>query len=224
MEKAPILHADNIHKTFYHPTEVTILKGLQLEVFPGEAVAIMGRSGEGKSTLLHILGTLEKASQGSLVISGKPVSHYSLSYLRNHHFGFIFQSFHLMEDFTVLENVLMPAKIAREPTHPGSSMRKRGEQLLELVGLSERAHFATKLLSGGEKQRVAIARAFCNQPDIILADEPSGNLDHRTAGEIHQLLINFCKREERALIVVTHNQELANLCDRCYFLKDGVLV
>src|SRR5579885_2914386 len=175
MNKKILLKAKGLSKTYSSPTLVEVLKNITLEVEQGEAIAIMGKSGEGKSTLLHILGTLEKPSDGEIEICGKKVSHFPLAPLRNQHIGFIFQSFNLLEDYTALENVLMPAKIGRKATHPNSEAYQRGLNLLERVGLSPRAHFLTKLLSGGEKQRVAIARALCNDPDLIFADEPSGN-------------------------------------------------
>jgi lipoprotein-releasing system ATP-binding protein len=166
---------------------------------------------------------LEKPSSGQLEICGKLVISSSLSILRNRHIGFVFQAFNLLEENTVLENVLMPAKIAREPTHLRSSAYLRALFLLEKVGLSSRAGFLAKLLSGGEKQRVAIARALLNNPDLILADEPSGNLDHTNSQAIHQLLLKLAKDEGKTLVIATHNPELASLCDKTYQLKDGKL-
>lgn len=221
--KQLVLKAENLHKSFYTPAQVTILKGIYLEALRGDSIAIMGRSGEGKSTLLHILGTLEQPCKGSLTIAGHDVSHFNKAKIRSHHIGFIFQSFHLLEDYTVLENVLMPARIARTNIRKGSAMHQKAEHLLETVGLADRATFHTKLLSGGEKQRVAIARALCNDPDLILADEPSGNLDRQTSIGIHDLLLNFAKKNNKTLIVVTHDQELAKCCDHVYFLQEGVL-
>ena len=183
----------------------------------------MGSSGEGKSTLLHILGTLEQPSSGQLEICGQPTDTSSLPSLRNRHIGFIFQSFNLLEEDTVLDNVLMPARIAREPTHSRSPAYRRALQLLEKVGLSSRIRFLAKLLSGGEKQRVAIARALLNNPDLILADEPSGNLDYGNSQAIHQLLLMLTKEEGKTLVIVTHDSELASLCDKTYQLKDGKL-
>ncbi len=222
MEK-PILKAQNIVKSFQFPVKAEILKGVDLQVMPGETVAIMGRSGEGKSTLLHILGTLEKACGGMLEIGGMDVSRCSKAEIRSNLVGFVFQSFHLLDDFTVLENILMPAQIARKPVRAGTQAYQKGVELMELVGLADRAHFNAKQLSGGEKQRVAIARALCNDPHIILADEPSGNLDSETASVIHELLLGFARKNGKALVVVTHDQELANLCDTKYRLKEGRL-
>ncbi len=222
-EKKPILKATNLHKTFYTPAPLTLLKGVNLELERGTTVAIMGRSGEGKSTLLHILGTLENPCEGTLNIAQQEVSSFNKSRIRSRHMGFVFQSFHLMEDFTVLENVLMPARIARTSTHPKSEKYQAALHLLEQVGLSDRAHSLSKLLSGGEKQRVALARAMCNDPDLLFADEPSGNLDRKTASGIHELLLNFAKKGNKTLLVVTHNDELASLCDKRYVLQDGLL-
>lgn len=218
-----ILSAKEIHKTFYHPTPTTILKGVNFNVRRGDTVAIMGRSGEGKSTLLQILGTLEAPCSGSIEINGQVATAFNKSKIRNKNLAFVFQSFHLLEDYTALENVLMPARIARQGVSQDSQAFLRACQLLKIVGLDSRKHFNTKLLSGGEKQRVAIARALCNDPDIILADEPSGNLDRQTSRQIHELLINFAREYNKALIVVTHDVELAKLCKICYTLSEGLL-
>ena len=218
-----LLEAHHISKAFYHPKNVQILKEISLQVRAGESVAIIGRSGEGKSTLLQILGTLEEPCTGSLVIEGEKVTASNRTRLRNTKIGFVFQSFHLLEDYTALENVLMPARIARKPTGKGSQAEKRALDLLESVGLADRAHFHTKLLSGGEKQRVALARAMCNDPSLILADEPSGNLDSQTAQLIHTFLIDFACHPNKALLLVTHDRELAGLCSRQYELRNGTL-
>lgn len=223
MKKQVILKAQGIHKSFYFPTTVCVLKNLHLEVERGESLAIMGKSGEGKSTLLHILGTLEAPCQGTLELCGKPISSSSLPMLRNEHIGFVFQSFHLLEDYTTLENVLMPAKIARKRTDKNSSSYHRAIELLEHVGLSMRAHFPAKLLSGGEKQRAALARALCNDPDLILADEPSGNLDHANSQALYSLLLQSVHLFKKTLIVVTHDLSLASRCKRTLFLKEGIL-
>jgi lipoprotein-releasing system ATP-binding protein len=218
-----ILAAKNISKSFKNPTEVTILKNITLEVKAGETVAIMGKSGEGKTTLLHILGTLEPPTQGSLEICGLPATAANWNHLRNQKIGFIFQAYNLLEDYTVLDNILMPAKIAHQDTRPDSPAHQRALELLEEVGLSHRADFPAKLLSGGEKQRAAIARAFLNDPALILADEPSGNLDHAHSTIIYNLLLGAAQKRGKALIVVTHDRELAALCQKTYSLMDGVL-
>lgn len=222
-EKRITLKASGLKKAFNYPVEVTILKGVDLTVFQGDSIAIMGRSGEGKSTLLQILGTLENPSQGTLEIAGQDVTAFNKASLRNRHIAFVFQSFHLLEDYTALENVLMPARIGRQNVNKNSLAYERGMNLLKKVGLEERAHFNAKQLSGGEKQRVAIARALCNDPDIIFADEPTGNLDRQTSDLIQSLLLDFARETKKALIVVTHDQQLADRCDHCYQLVDGLL-
>lgn len=221
---AIVLQANGISKSFFKPNRVDILKNISLQLHSGESIAIIGRSGEGKSTLLQILGTLEKPCNGDLEIAGKLLKKNNPTEIRNSHLGFIFQSFYLLEDYTVLENVLMPARISRKATQYGSPIYLQAVSLLEKMGLGERIHHYGKHLSGGEKQRAAIARAFCNDPDIILADEPSGNLDRKTATNIHDLLLSSVKEKKKSLIVVTHDQELAALCDTRYTLKEGVLI
>lgn len=221
---SPLLEAKNISKAFLHPQPIDILKNISLKVMPGESVAIIGRSGEGKSTLLQILGTLEEPSHGELFIAEEKVSGSNRTKLRNREIGFVFQFFHLLEDYTALENVLMPARIGGLPTKEGTESHRRGLQLLDSVGLLDRAHFHTKLLSGGEKQRVALARAMCNDPSLILADEPSGNLDRQTALMVHEILLNFSKNHNKGLLLVTHDRELAQLCSRQYELRSGELI
>ncbi|MCB1118487.1 MAG: ABC transporter ATP-binding protein [Chlamydiia bacterium] len=214
----PTLQATQLRKAFTFPTYVDLLKGIDLTVNPGESVAIIGRSGEGKSTLLQILGTLDSPTSGSLAIAGQPVTFANTSTLRNRHLGFIFQSYHLLEDYTVLDNVLFPAKIGRR-----SNQKQRALDLLDQVGLSSRAHHPARLLSGGEKQRTAIARAFINDPCLILADEPTGNLDRASADLIHNLLFNCVRLNNKSLILVTHDPTLASLCDQQVELVDGQL-
>lgn len=220
----PTLLAKGLKKRFKNPLDITILSGVDLTVHPGESVAIMGRSGEGKTTLLHILGTLEHATGGDLQICGQSVSRFNVTMLRRKHLGFIFQSYHLLDDYSVIDNVLMPAAINRLNISPGGAAHKRALELLDTVQLSHRADFNTKLLSGGEKQRVAIARALFNDPDLILADEPSGNLDEDTSKVIHELMLSFSRDHGKSLIIVTHNEKLAALCDKTYHLHDGILV
>lgn len=218
-----ILQAKQLSKTFHTPAVVNILNNLNLVIRRGESVAITGKSGEGKSTLLQILGTLESMTSGSLEIDGQAVSLFNRSRIRNRKLGFIFQSFHLLEDYTALENVLIPARIGRKNTAAKEKAYDRACQLLEHVGLRDRLHFNTKLLSGGEKQRVAIARALCNDPDIILADEPSGNLDKETAHHIHRLLLDLSHQQGKTLIIVTHDHELAGMCSTRYHLANSTL-
>ncbi len=216
-----ILKAKNIHKTYKNPETLHILKGVDLELQANQSIAIMGASGIGKTTLLHILGTLETFEEGNLSIlnNDKLTDH-----IRNNHIGFIFQTYNLLEDLTVIDNILMPAYIARQNIKKDSPIYKRALLLLEEVGLEKRTHYLTKSLSGGEKQRATIARAFCNNPEIILADEPSGNLDYGNAKTIHSLLIDSVKKFNKSLVVATHNKELASLCDKIYHLEDGKLV
>jgi lipoprotein-releasing system ATP-binding protein len=222
-QRGPILSAKEIWKTFYHPTKIEILKGVSFDLYPGESVAIMGASGEGKSTLLQILGTLEAATSGSLIIAGKSVHNNPPPSIRNRHIGFVFQSFYLLEDSTVLQNVLMPALIAGKEIYKESASYARGVELVRQVGLEHRLHHPAKLLSGGEKQRTALARALCNDPEILLADEPSGNLDHTTSGQIQELLLRSVKEFNKSLLVVTHDYLLASRCDRTLILWDGHL-
>lgn len=218
-----MLKASKIIKKFTYPQTLTLLQGIDLTVEKGETVAIMGRSGEGKSTLLHILGTLDSPSSGTLEICGKGATSSNLSHIRSELIGFVFQSFHLLEDYTVIQNVLMPARIARKSVSKLSPTYISAEKLLHQVGLGDRMHHFGKQLSGGEKQRVAIARALCNDPAILFADEPSGNLDRTTAQGIHELLLSFAKEQQKSLILVTHDQELASLCDKTYVLKNGLM-
>lgn len=213
-----IIRAKNIRKSFLHPQKVSLLAGIDLEIEEGTSVAICGRSGEGKTTLLHILGTLEEPDQGTIEIGGHLSTRFNASFLRNQFLGFIFQSYNLLEDFSTLENVLMPARIAKR-----SLNKEKAMALLEKVGLQERAHFPAKVLSGGEKQRVTLARALFNDPALILADEPSGNLDHGNAEQIGKLLFSLVREEKKSLLLVTHDPYLAKQCDRRYVLSEGHL-
>lgn len=213
-----ILEATNISKSFRHPVNVPLFTNLSLSLDSGESIAIIGRSGEGKTTLLHILGTLEDPDSGEIFIHNTRSSKSNGAELRNQHIGFVFQSFNLLDDFTVLENVLMPARIARK-----SVTKEYGLYLLEQVGLADRAQFPAKLLSGGERQRTAIARALCNGPDLILADEPSGNLDQANADIIGSLLVDLVEKKKKGLILVTHDTKLASLCQKRYLLSEGHL-
>ncbi len=213
-----ILQATNIFKTFKSPEKLEILKGISISIAAGESIAICGRSGEGKTTLLHILGTLEEPDSGKIQIAGKEWTPSTAHQIRNQHIGFIFQSYNLLDDFTVLENILMPSRIGRRLPDPALAL-----YWLKRLNLESRAHFPAKLLSGGEKQRVAIIRALANNPDLILADEPSGNLDRAHAEQIGKLLLTLVREEKKSLILVTHDPELAALCDRKYTLCDGHL-
>lgn len=219
----PIIRAYNLKKVFLKPVKTTVLENVSLEAYEQETIAIMGKSGEGKTTLLSILGTLDSPTSGQLEICGLIPSPANLSLLRNQHIGFIFQSFHLLEEYTVLENIYMPAKIAKESTKRGSPAEERARSLLKDVSLEHRAYFPVKFLSGGEKQRVAIARALFSDPDLLLADEPSGNLDKGQSHAIHELLLSLTKKKKKTLIVVTHDGDLASLCDRKHLLVEGKL-
>jgi lipoprotein-releasing system ATP-binding protein len=214
-----ILKACALSKKYLAPQPLLVLSDINLSLGMGESIAICGRSGEGKTTLLHILGSLEAADSGSLEIEGKLCTGSTSAEIRRCSIGFVFQSFNLLEDFTALENVLMPAKILRR-----NVSRKDGLELLDSVGLADRADFPVKLLSGGEKQRVAIARALCNNPSLILADEPTGNLDEANAEAIGDLLLSLVKKGKKSLILATHDTHLASLCGKTYTLSGGRLL
>lgn len=216
-----MIHAKGIEKSF---GDLKVLKGLDFSVAKSEVVSIMGASGAGKSTLLQILGTLSTPDSGSLVIDGTDVLKLrgdSLSEFRNRRIGFVFQFHHLLPEFTALENVMIPAFIA------GRS-RKDAEQaaraLLSDLGLSERLEHKPSQLSGGEQQRVAIARALVNNPAVLFADEPSGNLDSKTKDELHRLFFDLRDKYGQTIVIVTHDPDLANMCDRSLYMVDGVFV
>ncbi|MDJ0652269.1 MAG: ABC transporter ATP-binding protein [Simkaniaceae bacterium] len=213
-----ILKARHLKKVFKGPGKCEILKEVSITLHAGETIAIMGSSGAGKSTLLHILGTLDTPSEGTLEIAGKNALSAQAATLRNQHIGFIFQNYNLLDEYSVIDNVLMPTRIARM-----SDKEDHAKKLLRGVGLEDHRHHLAKQLSGGEKQRAAIARAFCNNPDLILADEPTGNLDDANSTKIHELLISSAKTMHKGLIVVTHSDELAKQCDVIYTLRSGYL-
>ncbi|MCO6492894.1 MAG: ABC transporter ATP-binding protein [Phaeodactylibacter sp.] len=215
-----MIQARNIHKSY---GKLHVLKGVDLEIGRGEVVSIVGKSGAGKSTLLHILGTLDKADTGSLLINGEDISRLSekkLAGFRNQNIGFVFQFHHLLPEFTALENVLIPALIGRQPE---GKARERAGQLLDYLSLSDRLAHKPSQLSGGEQQRVAVARSLVNQPAIVFADEPSGNLDSASSQELHQLLFDLRRDFQQTFVIVTHNKELAAMSDRCLEMKDGRL-
>lgn len=216
-----MLQAEGIHKNY---GGLEILRGVDLNVAKGEIVAIVGASGAGKSTLLHIVGTLDKPDAGDVILNKIRVSTLSaknLSAFRNVHIGFIFQFHHLLPEFTALENICMPAYIANKTP---KSAEVKGMELLEMLGLSNRSNHRPSELSGGEQQRVAIARALINKPSIILADEPSGNLDSNNARALHQLFRDLRDNLGHTFVIVTHNEELAETADRRVFMKDGIVV
>ncbi|HEX7366389.1 MAG TPA: ABC transporter ATP-binding protein [Pelobium sp.] len=210
----------NIVKNY---AELQILKGVSLNVDKGEVVSIVGASGAGKSTLLHIIGTLDKPDKGQVLINDTDITALSakaLSAFRNKHIGFIFQFHHLLPEFTALENVCIPAFIAKTPK---AEAQDKAMELLTLLGLKDRALHKPGAMSGGEQQRVAVARALINQPGLILADEPSGNLDSHHAKELHQLFFDLRDRFNHTFIIVTHNDDLANMADRKIVMKDGLI-
>lgn len=216
-----MIKATNIQK---HYGDLHVLRGVDLEIGQGEIVTIVGKSGAGKSTLLHILGTLDTADSGAVSIDGKDIlllKKDELARFRNQHIGFVFQFHHLLPEFTALENVSMPALIRNLPE---PEARKRAEELLDYLGLSERLQHKPGQLSGGEQQRVAVARALMNQPAVIFADEPSGNLDSQSSQDLHQLLFQLRKDFNQTFLIVTHNKELAQMSDRTLEMKDGVIV
>jgi lipoprotein-releasing system ATP-binding protein len=210
--------AKNIHKSY---DKLEILKGVDLEINAGEVVSIVGSSGAGKTTLLTILGTLDRPNSGEVLIDGQNVVGYNdkkLAAFRNKNIGFVFQFHHLLPEFTALENICIPAYI-------GNVSKKEAEakamSLLELFNLKERAEHKPSELSGGEQQRVAVARALINDPKVIFADEPSGNLDSKNATELHQLFFKLRDQLKQTFVIVTHNNELAQMADRMLVMKDG---
>lgn len=216
-----MIEAKGIRKSF---ASLEVLKGIDFSCAKGEIVAIMGASGAGKSTLLQILGTLSTPDSGSLSIDGTDVLSLrggELSAFRGRKIGFVFQFHHLLPEFTALENVMMPALIAGQPE---KTARKRAGELLDELGLAERAEHKPSQLSGGEQQRVAIARALINDPAVIFADEPTGNLDSVTKKEIQQLFLDLRASHGQSIVIVTHDPELASACDRCLNMKDGLFV
>ena len=216
-----IIEAKGIEKSF---GDLKVLQGIDFQVDKSEVVSIMGASGAGKSTLLQILGTLSTPDAGSLVIDGTDVLHLGgkdLSAFRNRRIGFVFQFHHLLPEFNALENVMIPAFIAGRSDKDAKAAATR---LLGEMGLSERMDHKPSELSGGEQQRVAIARALVNDPAILFADEPSGNLDSKTKAEIHQLFFDLRERHGQTIVIVTHDPELAAMCDRSLIMRDGLFV
>lgn len=216
-----MLKAKGIYKSY---GALPILKGVDLQVEKSEIVSIVGASGAGKSSLLHIIGTLDQADQGELCINDVQIQQLKakkLAEFRNQHIGFVFQFHHLLPEFTALENVCIPAFIQ------GTSKKlaeKRAHELLELLGVSHRTSHKPTEMSGGEQQRVSVARALINNPSLILADEPSGNLDSENANALHQLFFDLRDQMKQTFIIVTHNEELARISDRTIYMRDGHIV
>ncbi|MFM2156846.1 MAG: Lipoprotein-releasing system ATP-binding protein LolD [Bacteroidota bacterium] len=216
----PIIEVKNVFKSY---GDLPVLKGVSMSVNKGEVISIVGASGAGKSTLMHIIGTLDQADKGQVIIDDKDLSGLrgkALSDFRNKHIGFVFQFHQLLPEFTAIENVLMPAWIAGEKE---STADQRAKDLLKRMGLLDRIHHKPSELSGGEQQRVAIARALINNPAIILADEPSGNLDSNNAKQLHQLFFELRNEMNQTFVIVTHNNELADMADRKLTIKDGII-
>ncbi len=216
-----IIEAKGIEKSF---GDLKVLKGIDFAVGKSEVVSIMGASGAGKSTLLQILGTLSTPDSGTLTIDGTDVLNLSgkeLSAFRNRRIGFVFQAHHLLPEFSALENVMIPALIAGRTD---KDARENALRLLDEMGLKERIDHKPSELSGGEQQRVAIARALVNGPAIIFADEPSGNLDTKTKAEIHQLFFTLRERTGQTIVIVTHDPELAAMCDKTFNMRDGIFL
>jgi lipoprotein-releasing system ATP-binding protein len=216
-----IIEAVNINKTF---GSLQVLKGISVTIQKGEIVTIVGASGAGKTTFLQIIGTLLKSTDGSVKINGTRIDNLKekeLSRFRNRHIGFVFQFHHLLPEFSALENVCIPAFIARVPR---ADAVKRARELLEFLSLGSRMDHKPSELSGGEQQRVAVARALINNPDVVLADEPSGNLDSHNKKELHELFFSLRTQFNQTFVIVTHDNELAGMSDRTITMHDGLLV
>lgn len=216
-----MLKAEHITKKY---GSLQVLKGVDIEINKGEIVSIVGSSGAGKSTLLHILGTLDKADSGSIWLNNEAVDQLSgkkLAAFRNNHIGFVFQFHHLLPEFSAVENVSIPGWIAGRKK---KEVAARAMELLTTLGLGDRMENKPQQLSGGEQQRVAVARALINNPDIVFADEPTGNLDSTNAKELHELFVQLRRDFHQTFLIVTHNEELAAMSDRTLHMKDGKIV
>jgi lipoprotein-releasing system ATP-binding protein len=216
-----LLSARNISRRY---GSLQVLKGVDIAIEKGEIVSIVGSSGAGKSTLLHILGTLDKPDSGSVIlqnIDATSLTGKKLADFRNRHIGFVFQFHHLLPEFSALENVCIPGWIAGTKK---TAVRDRATELLTILGLKDRMEHKPGALSGGEQQRVAVARALINNPDVVFADEPTGNLDSANANELHQLFFDLRKQFGQTFLIVTHNEELSKISDRIVYMKDGKIV
>ncbi len=216
-----MLKAHHITKSY---GQLSVLKGVTISVERGEIVSILGSSGAGKSSLLHILGTLDRADTGTININGQSVENLKgkeLAAFRNKHIGFVFQFHHLLPEFSALENVCIPGWIAGRKR---KEVEHQAAALLEKLGLGNRKEHKPQELSGGEQQRVAVARALINQPLIVFADEPTGNLDSKNAKELHDLFVSLRDEFQQTFLIVTHNEELASMSDRSLFMRDGLII
>ncbi|CEK10106.1 lipoprotein-releasing ABC transporter ATP-binding protein LolD [Legionella hackeliae] len=221
----PILYCQNLTKSYHDGTNsVEVLRGVNLMIQPGERIAIVGPSGSGKSTLLHLLGGLDKASGGEVLVENinwQSLSEKQRCELRNRQLGFVYQFHHLLPEFTALENVSMPLLLGNKSI---AEAQTQAENILQQVGLAKRLHHKPAQLSGGERQRVAIARALVHQPRCVLADEPTGNLDHATALKIFELMLALNENLNTALVIVTHDMQLAEKMDKIITIQDGLLL
>lgn len=216
-----MIEVKNVHKSY---EDLSVLKGVDLSINQGEIVSIVGASGAGKTTLLQLLGTLDTPDHGSIIYNNSDISNLSkkqLASFRNQHIGFVFQFHQLLPEFTAIENVCIPGYLSKTSK---KEIEERAKELLTLLGLKDRMDHKPSQLSGGEQQRVAVARALINKPAIILADEPSGNLDSHNAEELHQLFFKLRNEMNQTFVIVTHNRELANMSDRKLEMKDGVII